>query len=296
MFKFLLIPSLLLACAVPVVSVTGALAQTPASPSSQTDNSLRTTDQVIDQVCDFLKTQQSFTFDMDVSYDDVLDSGSKVQYTAYQSVWVQKPNRLRSDYVGDERITRFYYDGKSFTLYTPDLNYYSTKAAPNNLDAVLAQVEEKYGITIPMSNLAASDTCADMKANVQQTIFVGVDMVNRVPMDHILLIGSDRDFQIWVTRDKQPLLRKAIITYKTLPGSPQYTAVLSNWNFNPQIPAETFSFTPPEDAVKIEFLPATILPTTNPSATTQSTTTPSATTPSATTSPTTGNSTVPQKY
>ena len=260
--KYLLIPSLLLTFVAPVVSGTGVLAQTPTPPSSQAGTWLRTTDQVVDQVCDFLKAQQSFTFDMDVSYDDVLDSGAKVQYSAYQRVWVQKPNRLRSDYVGDERTTSFYYDGKSFTLYAPNLNYYSTKAAPNTLDAVLDQVEEKHGITIPMSNLVASNTCADMKSNVQRTMFIGVDMVNRIPMYHILLLGSDRDYQIWVTQDKQPLLRKAIITYKTLPGSPQYTVFLSNWNFNPKIPADTFTFTPPQGASEIEFLPAEFLPAT----------------------------------
>jgi hypothetical protein len=264
MLKFFLISSLLLVCATPMASGIGVLAQTPTPSSSQADTNtnLATTNQVIDQVCDFLQAQQSFTVDIDITYDDVLDSGNKVQYSAYQSVSVQKPNRLRSDYVGDERNTRFYYDGTSFTLYAPDLNYYSTKAAPNTLDAVLAQVEEKYGITIPMSNLVASNTCADMKSNVQQTMFIGVDMVNRVPMNHILLIGNDRDYQIWVTKDKQPLLSKAIITYKNLPGAPQYTALLSNWNFNPQIPAETFTFTPPADATKIEFLPVESLPTT----------------------------------
>jgi hypothetical protein len=246
-----------------MVSGTGVWAQTSASPSNQARTGLRTTDQVVDQVCDFFKAKQSFTFDMDVSYDDVLDSGAKVQYSAYQKVWVQKPNRLRSDYVGDERTTSFYYDGKSFTLYAPNLDYYSTKAAPDTLDAVLDRVEQKYGVTIPMSNLVVSDPCADMKSNVQRTMFIGVDMVNRIPMYHILLLGDDRDFQLWVTQDKQPLLRKAIITYKTLPGAPQYTVFLSNWNFNPKIPADTFTFTPPEGAREIEFLPAEgFLPTT----------------------------------
>ncbi len=40
---------------------------------------------------------------MDITYDDVLDFGDKIQYSAYQTLSVQKPNRLRSDYVGDER-------------------------------------------------------------------------------------------------------------------------------------------------------------------------------------------------
>jgi hypothetical protein len=82
-------------------------------------------------------------------------------------------------------------------------------------------------------------------------------------MYHILLLGEDRDYQMWVTQDQQPLLTKAIITYKTLPGAPQYTVFFSNWNFNPQIPADTFTFKPPEGAIEIEFLPAEeFLPTT----------------------------------
>lgn len=264
MLKYLLISSLLLTFVAPVVSRTDLLAQTPTPSSSQAGTQLKTTDQVLDQVCNFLKAQQSFTFDMDISYDDVLDSGAKVQYSAYQRVWVQKPNRLRSDYVGDERVTSFYYDGKSFTLEAPNLNYYSTKPAPATLDAVLDQIEQKYGMTIPMSNLWASDPCLDMKSHVQKTMFIGVDMVNKIPMYHILMIGDDRDYQIWVTQDKQPLLTKAIITYKNLPESPQYTVFVSNWDFNPKIPPDTFTFTPPEGAIKIEFLPVKdLLPTTD---------------------------------
>lgn len=259
MFKALLLSSCLLICTVPLtaslVELTEAIAQTPPSPSKLPSTGLRSTTQAVDQVCSFLQNQQSFTVDMDVNYDDVLESGEKVQYSAYQKVWVQKPNRLRSDYVGDERNTRFYYDGKTFTLQIPDLNYYATKAAPTTIDSALKQFEENYGVTIPMSNLVLSDLCTKLKSQVQKSVFVGTNMVNRVPMYHILMTGIDRDLQVWLTQNAQPQLRKAIITYKTLPGSPQYTALFSNWNFSPKIADDTFTFTPPEGAIRIEFLP-----------------------------------------
>lgn len=258
--------SLLIACITPAIGISGSLAQPPASPPSQTsppnlaESGLRSTNEVLNQVCNFLKAQPSFTVTMDVTYDDVLDSGSKVQYSAYQTLWVQKPDRLRSDYIGDRRVTRFFYDGKSFTLQAPQQNYYSTKPAPATLDAVLDQIDQKYGITIPMSNLMASDPCADIKADVQRTIFIGNDMVNREELYHILAIGTERDYQMWVTRDEPPIIKKAIITYKTLPGAPQYTVLLSNWNFKPSISEETFTFTPPANAQKIEFLTTDYLP------------------------------------
>ena len=261
MFKSLLIPALLTTCTTLLMSATGAIAQTAASPapsssSKLSSNGLRSTDQVLNQICSFLENQKAFSVDMDITYDDVLTSGEKVQYSAYQKLSVQKPNRLRSEYVGDERITNFYYDGKTFTLEAPDQEFYSTKPAPATLDAALDQFDANYGITIPMSNLAASKTCADLKTDVQRSIFIGSDMVNREQMYHILMSGTERDYQIWVTKDQQPLLRKAIITYKNLPGAPQYTVYLSNWNFNPQFSADTFSFTPSKNAIKIEMLPS----------------------------------------
>jgi hypothetical protein len=238
----------------PLFTVTGVLAEIP---TSSPETRPKTAEQVIEQLCANLKKQRSFTVTMDVTYDAVLDSGAKVQYSAYQNVWVQKPDRLRSDYTGDERITRFFYDGKTFTLEDRQRDLYVTKPAPNTLDKALDQVDQKYGITIPMSNLAANDPCADMLASVTQIIFIGNDMVNREPMYHILLVGSDHDYQMWVTQDATPLLRKAIITYKTLPSSPQYTAILSDWNFNPSMPADTFTFQPGPESIGIELIPAT---------------------------------------
>jgi len=225
--------------------------------SQKNQKAPETADQLLDKVCDVLKAKPSFSVDMDVTYDDVLDSGAKVQYSAYQTVWVEKPNRLRSEYIGDQKMTNFYYNGESFTLEDKKRDLYVTKPAPKTLDAALDQVEAKYGITIPMSNLTATDPCADIKADVSKIIFIGNDMVDGEPMYHLLLIGSDRDFQIWVTRDAQPVLRKAIITYKTLPGSPQYTAVLYDWNFNPTIPAGTFTFKPSKQSIGIDLIPIT---------------------------------------
>ncbi|MGH2415933.1 MAG: DUF2092 domain-containing protein [Microcystaceae cyanobacterium] len=245
---------LLLGLATPFIKIATISAQSTPSPTSLPSIRLKTTDELLNQVCNFLKAQQSFTVEMDVTYDNVLESGEKVQYSAYQKVWVRKPDRLRSDYIGDERQTRFYYDGKSFTLLTPDLNVYATKEAPSSLDEVVGNIEDNYGITIPMSNLVVSNPCTVIQSEFQKSLFVGTDMVNRVESYHILLVGQDRDAQIWIGKGEPPLLLKAIITYKNLPSSPQYTALFSDWNFNPSIPDNTFIFTPPEGALVIEFL------------------------------------------
>ena len=252
----LILASLLVTSTIPLVSASKVIAQTPESSPQLPSTGLRTTDRVLNQVCNFLQAQKSFTVEMDITYDNLLDSGEKVQYSAYQKIWVDKPNQLRSDYMGDERNTSFYYDGNYLTLHNTDLDLYATKPAASSIDEVVKNVETKYGFTIPMSNLFVNDPCAKVTADIQKSVFVGTNLVNRVPAYHILFIGEDRDWQIWVNRStRQPLPLKVVITYKNLPNSPQYTAVLSKWNFNPQIPAETFTYEPSEEAIGIEFLP-----------------------------------------
>ncbi|ACB49542.1 hypothetical protein cce_0190 [Crocosphaera subtropica ATCC 51142] len=233
-------------------TVLPVLAQTsPPAPEN-----LKTTEALLSQVCDFLKAQPAFTVETDVTYDNVLESGEKVQYSGYQELWVSKPDRMRSDYTGDERITRFYYDGQSFSLFTPPLDVYATKEAPANLDDVVEQIAQRYGITIPMSNLLLSNPCGAIATEIENAVFVGNNLVNRQETYHILLKGEERDIQLWISKTEPPLILKGIINYKTLPSSPQYTALFSNWNFNPSLTDDIFRFVPPQDAVGIEILPS----------------------------------------
>jgi hypothetical protein len=71
-----------------------------------------------------------------------------------------------------------------------------------------------------------------------------------------LLSADAVDVQLWVAEGEDPVIHRLVITYTELPGEPQYRALLSDWNFSPEIDATTFTFTPPADARKIDFLGA----------------------------------------
>jgi hypothetical protein len=64
------------------------------------------------------------------------------------------------------------------------------------------------------------------------------------------------DWQIWIEDGKQLVPRKIVITYKTMPGSPQFTAVLSEWDLKTRLPESIFTADIPADQgiTKIEFL------------------------------------------
>ena len=52
----------------------------------------------------------------------------------------------------------------------------------------------------------------------------------------------------------RPVPKKIVITYVNQPGQPQFTAVLTGWDFAPRLPDLVFDFAPPTNADEIEFL------------------------------------------
>lgn len=215
---------------------------------------LTTAETILQKACNFLKEHQSFSVEMDITYDNVLSTGEKFQFSAVQKVKINKPDHIFSEYIGDERHTEFRYDGNKFTLYSPQENFYLSKTAKTDLDKTFSDLETKYDVTIPFSNLFISDPCTRVFAEVEQVRFVGNNMVRGQKGYHLLLNGGDRNVQVWISEDKEPLILKAIITYPSLLGQPQYTAVFTDWNFNVNFSPNDFQFNPPQGATPIEFI------------------------------------------
>ena len=62
------------------------------------------------------------------------------------------------------------------------------------------------------------------------------------------------DWEIWIEDGPKPLPRRLVLTDKSVAGSPQMTAHLSDWNLAPSFSADYFTFKPPQNAQKIKFL------------------------------------------
>ena len=81
----------------------------------------------------------------------------------------------------------------------------------------------------------------------------GTSTVGGFTTHHLLFIQKDIDWQLWIDTGSTPLIRELEITYKNLPGQPEYMATLTDWKVAPVDPA-VFSFTPPKGAVLIDFI------------------------------------------
>src|SRR5208282_3485505 len=86
--------------------------------------------QILQKMCDFLKSQQQFTYKAEVADDQVYYGDKKLQYEIAMETFVRRPDRLRVNAEGDLIDKQFYLDGKTMTLYDKDHNVYGTLEVP----------------------------------------------------------------------------------------------------------------------------------------------------------------------
>ena len=63
------------------------------------------------------------------------------------------------------------------------------------------------------------------------------------------------ELELWVEKNDKSLPRRLIVTYRTLPGEPNFIAEFSDWNFNIHPSDTDFTFQPPADAAQVQLKP-----------------------------------------
>ena len=211
--------------------------------------------QVLQKMCDFLKSQQQFTYKAEVADDQVYAGGKKLQYGIDIETFVRRPDHLRVNAEGDLVDKQFYFDGKTITLYDKNDNVYGTFEVPPNIESALDKASKEFGVRVALTDLASPQLYDLISKKVKHSLYVGLSKVRGVPCHHLAFDGDEVQLQLWVDAGDKPLPRKVVLNHKNLPASPHWTAYLSDWNFAPQLNDNLFAFTPPQGAEKIKFVP-----------------------------------------
>lgn len=201
-----------------------------------------------------LASMKSFRFDSSRVMEVVEKSGEKIQALGDTSVAVQRPNKLRADRVGKLGGGSIYYDGASFTFYGKRDNFYATTDAPNTLDDTIDFARDSLSIDAPGVDLLFSDPYKVLMEDAVSGRYLGEEMVGNRMCHHLAYRGHETDWQLWVEDGDKALPCRFVITSKKQPGAPEYTVSTSNWREEREFPPDTFAFTPPRDAMKIEFV------------------------------------------
>ncbi len=209
---------------------------------------------LLSKACAALGSADAFSFHGEVLFEKVLQNGVKVQFAGEMNFALQRPDELMVEYNSDLGGKRLWYQNDGLTIFDNQHQMYATLKVPSSIDAMLDEVSRSEHLTFPLSDLAYNDPCQRVYKQIIYGGYIGVNDVNGVACDHIAFSSSKVDLQLWLDRSGKPVPRKIVITYRTIPGSPEYIAVLSNWKFPKQFPEGYFSANLPKNAQRIDFL------------------------------------------
>lgn len=199
-----------------------------------------------------LRSQMTFVLTADVSDEDVLDSGQKLQYAGTLEVRAHRPDRFLISSTSDTRSRKFFYDGKAVTVFSPKLDMYASFPAPPTIAETLTKANRDYGIELPLADLFSWGTDKTLASRIQSGFFVRPEHIDGRVCNHYAFRQPRVDWQIWIADDASALPCKLVITGRDDPSMPQYTAVL-HWSFPATIADTDFNFTPPAGSHRIAF-------------------------------------------
>jgi hypothetical protein len=187
------------------------------------------------------------------SIDQVLANGQKIQMDGGATYRVRRPDGFFIETRSDRRIRQFYYDGRTFTMFSPRVGVYAVVAAPATIAEVLQKLEDQYDVSVPLNDLFRWGSKPEDMQAIRAATRVGYAKIGDADCDQFAFRQEGVDWQIWIEKGDTPLPRKLVITTLEEPSQPQYAAYL-DWNTSPRMEPGAFEFKPPADAYKVEIL------------------------------------------
>ena len=201
---------------------------------------------------EYLRSLDKFTVHAHVSIDEVLSNGQKVQLTKNVEVNANPPSSLMAMSSTRYSEREFYFDGKTFTLYTPRLGFYASSDAPATIGEVVAKVRDEFGVEMPVADLFYWGSDEAATDAIEEAMIVGIDQIDGVSCNHFAFRQKEVDWQICISRGEAPLPLKLVITSKEEAAQPQHVAVMK-WDTAPSLSTQSYTFAPRDGDSKISF-------------------------------------------
>ena len=174
-------------------------------------------------------------------YESSSRHGHPLAFTTKSQVALQRPDKLRVIMSADGPASEFYYDGKKMMAYAPAENLVAIADAPGTLDAALEQAYNSAAIYFPFADWIVTDPYKEMSDGMTLAYYIGQSkVVGGTTTDMVAYIDHGVFIQAWIgADDKLPRLLHA--TYLEDPERLRHTLILSDWQLDPAVPADTFT-------------------------------------------------------
>ena len=240
-----------------VASVVGvflfiSLATVPAMSADGIDPDA---DRILQSMSSYLGGTKAFSMNADIDFEIVAPNGQKLQLSSLATFVMERPAKFHTTRKGMIADAEFIFDGETLTLHGMNLNDYAQIQVSGTIDDAILAYELETGLPAPGADLFFADPYAILSSGVESGVYVGTAYVNGVECHHLAFREAKVDWQLWVKAGDAPLPMKYVITSKWFTGAPQYEIRLRDWNTNPKIKGDEFTFSAPKGATRLETMP-----------------------------------------
>ena len=187
-----------------------------------------------------LAAAHTLTFNAVEFFEGASRHGHPIAFATKSEVTLQRPDKLRVITSADGPASEFYYDGKKMMAYAPAENLVAVADAPATIEAALEAAYHSAAIYFPFTDLIVADPYKDMAEGLQLAYYIGQSkVVGETTTDMVAYVDNGVFVQIWIgAEDKLPRLLHAI--YLDDPERLRHNLILSDWQLDAAIPADTF--------------------------------------------------------
>jgi hypothetical protein len=181
-------------------------------------------------------------------------------------VTIKRPNRMAAEVTGDDGSDKLVFDGKSLVIYAAQSKKYASMSVPEGttIDGMLKEAVGRYGIDFPLADFLSEAPNKAFLSGVTSGRIVNTVMIDGAPYDHLFFFQPPGiELELWLPKTEPALPRRLIVTYRSLPGQPNFIAEFSDWDLNAHPSDAEFTLQPPADATQVALKP---LPETTPAA------------------------------
>ena len=209
-------------------------------------------DEALHRMSDYLARLETFRVDTTSVDEKITTEGQKIQEIRESKIAVKRPGDLRIDRVGPNGHAVFCYDGRGFSFYNFEKNVYAVAPAPATLDAAIDEARDRLHIDAPGGDLLVSNTYDALIDGVTVGRYIGLEPLGSVKAHHLAMTKGNVDYQIWIQDGPEAVPLRYVITSKDMPGHPQFTIDLRNWQPSAPVSDDTFAFTAPAGATRVD--------------------------------------------
>jgi hypothetical protein len=209
---------------------------------------------ILKGMTNYLGGLQQFGMHTENTYEDVLETGQKIQFGFATDIVVQRPNKMRAERTEGTEQMLYIYDGAELFMHQAQADYFAAVDVPETIDSFLHFARDTLDLVPPAGDMVFTNAFELLTAGVTSGFVVGKTIIGGVSCYHLAFTTPVVDWQVWIAEGDRPLPYRYVLTTRDDPGQPQFVTMISNWSTAPKIDGGTFTFDPPATATEIDFV------------------------------------------